>query len=203
MISKAEMKTYFFKANCHVLQNSFKHEFHETTYLKPTFCTHCTGLVSFSIIVVFYRNPLYSRDITNYLYHSVILPFLLIDITGFFFYIEVLCNNIPGTCELKSEVHCVLYAYHLLQFFFFYSGLVTDFFVSKWERRCVCIIYNKIDLARWIPKLIHVQSDSEFYLLLNTFSLVRGCSALWCILVKLQFCSPDVYIKHRACKYLD
>lgn len=45
MISKAEMKTYFFKANCHVLQNSFKHEFHETTYLKPTFCTHCTGLL--------------------------------------------------------------------------------------------------------------------------------------------------------------
>lgn len=62
--------------------------------------------------------------------------------------------------------------------FFFYSGLVTDFFVSKWERRCVCIIYNKIDLARWIPKLIHVQSDSEFSLLLNTFSLVRGCSVL-------------------------
>lgn len=49
MISKAEMKTYFFKANCHVLQNSFKHEFHETTYLKPTFCTHCTGLVSFRL----------------------------------------------------------------------------------------------------------------------------------------------------------
>lgn len=46
MISKAEMKTYFFKANCHVLQNSFKHDFHETTYLKPTFCIHCTGLVS-------------------------------------------------------------------------------------------------------------------------------------------------------------
>lgn len=87
--------------------------------------------------------------------------------------------------------------------FFFYSGLVTDFFVSKWERRCVCIIYNKIDLARWIPKLIHVQSDSEFYLLLNTFSLVRGCSALWCTLVKHLFCSLYVYIKHRACKYLD
>lgn len=64
-------------------------------------------------------------------------------------------------------MHCVLYAYHLLQFFFFYSGLVTDFFVSKWERRCVCIIYNKIDLARWIPKLIHVQSDSECSLCFN------------------------------------
>lgn len=79
MISKAEMKTYFFKANCHVLQNSFKHEFHETTYLKPTFCTHCTGLVSFiyaSIIVDFYRNPFYSRDITNYLY-KWLYPFFL------------------------------------------------------------------------------------------------------------------------------
>lgn len=51
--------------------------------------------------------------------------------------------------------------------FFFYSGLVTDFFVSKWERRCVCIIYNKIDLTRWIPKLIHVQSDSECSLCFN------------------------------------
>lgn len=71
--------------------------------------------------------------------------------------------------------------------FFFYSGLVTDFFVSKWERRCVCIIYNKIDLARWIPKLIHVQSDSEFYLLLNTFSLVRGCSALCVPLLSFNF----------------
>lgn len=71
--------------------------------------------------------------------------------------------------------------------FFFYSGLVTDFFVSKWERRCVCIIYNKIDLARWIPKLIHVQSDSEFSLLLNTFSLVRGCSALCVPLLSFNF----------------
>ena len=45
-ISKAEMMKYFFTANCHALRNSFKHEFHETTYFKPTFCIHCTGLVS-------------------------------------------------------------------------------------------------------------------------------------------------------------
>ncbi|XP_052105523.1 ras guanyl-releasing protein 3-like isoform X1 [Mytilus californianus] len=44
-ISKAEMKTYFFRANCHALRNSFKHDFHETTYFKPTFCIHCTGLL--------------------------------------------------------------------------------------------------------------------------------------------------------------
>ncbi|KAI8788025.1 ras guanyl-releasing protein 3 isoform X1 [Biomphalaria glabrata] len=45
MISKREMKTYFIRANSHVLRNSFKHAFHETTYFKPTFCIHCTGLL--------------------------------------------------------------------------------------------------------------------------------------------------------------
>ncbi len=45
MISKSEMKTYFIRANCHALRNSFKHDFHETTYFRPTFCIHCTGLV--------------------------------------------------------------------------------------------------------------------------------------------------------------
>ncbi|XP_055956759.1 ras guanyl-releasing protein 3 isoform X1 [Patella vulgata] len=45
MISKDEMKTYFIRANCHALRNSFKHAFHETTYFKPTFCIHCTGLL--------------------------------------------------------------------------------------------------------------------------------------------------------------
>ncbi|GFR65011.1 Ras GTPase-activating protein-binding protein 2 [Elysia marginata] len=45
MISKREMKTYFIRANSHALRNSFKHAFHETTYFKPTFCIHCTGLL--------------------------------------------------------------------------------------------------------------------------------------------------------------
>ena len=45
MISKSEMKTYFIRANCHALRKCFKHDFHETTYFKPTFCIHCTGLV--------------------------------------------------------------------------------------------------------------------------------------------------------------
>ncbi|KAK3593445.1 hypothetical protein CHS0354_020210 [Potamilus streckersoni] len=45
MISKAEMKTYFIRANCHALRSSFKHDFHEITYFKPTFCIHCTGLL--------------------------------------------------------------------------------------------------------------------------------------------------------------
>ncbi|PVD25412.1 hypothetical protein C0Q70_13068 [Pomacea canaliculata] len=45
MISKVEMKTYFIRANCHALRNSFKHAFHETTYFRPTFCIHCTGLL--------------------------------------------------------------------------------------------------------------------------------------------------------------
>lgn len=49
MISKLEMKKYFIHANCHALKslkNGFKHDFHETTYFKPTFCAHCAGLVS-------------------------------------------------------------------------------------------------------------------------------------------------------------
>ncbi|CAH1791529.1 unnamed protein product [Owenia fusiformis] len=45
MISKAEMKTYFIRANCHAVKSSFKHDFHEFTYFKPTFCIHCTGLL--------------------------------------------------------------------------------------------------------------------------------------------------------------
>ncbi|KAK2187594.1 hypothetical protein NP493_161g05024 [Ridgeia piscesae] len=44
-ISKAEMKTYFIRANCHALRKCFKHDFHEITYFKPTFCIHCTGLL--------------------------------------------------------------------------------------------------------------------------------------------------------------
>jgi len=46
MISQEEMKKYFIHANCHALKSGFKHEFHETTYFKPTFCAHCAGLVS-------------------------------------------------------------------------------------------------------------------------------------------------------------
>ncbi|ELT99497.1 hypothetical protein CAPTEDRAFT_154022 [Capitella teleta] len=45
MISRAEMKTYFIRANCHALRRCFKHNFHELTYFKPTFCIHCTGLL--------------------------------------------------------------------------------------------------------------------------------------------------------------
>nr|CAD7452124.1 unnamed protein product [Timema tahoe] len=45
MISQEEMKKYFIHANCHALKNGFKHDFHETTYFKPTFCAHCAGLL--------------------------------------------------------------------------------------------------------------------------------------------------------------
>uniref|UniRef100_T1JIP6 Ras guanyl-releasing protein 3 n=1 Tax=Strigamia maritima TaxID=126957 RepID=T1JIP6_STRMM len=45
MISKIEMRDYFIRANCHAFKNGFKHEFHETTYFKPTYCAHCTGLL--------------------------------------------------------------------------------------------------------------------------------------------------------------
>jgi RAS guanyl-releasing protein 3 len=45
MISRNEMKNYFLRANYHALKSEFKHDFHEATYMKPTFCTHCEGFV--------------------------------------------------------------------------------------------------------------------------------------------------------------
>ncbi|CAF0832487.1 unnamed protein product [Adineta steineri] len=45
MISKTEMRSYFIRAKYHDLKGEFKHDFHETTYFKPTFCVHCTGLL--------------------------------------------------------------------------------------------------------------------------------------------------------------
>ncbi|CAK9301319.1 unnamed protein product [Gordionus sp. m RMFG-2023] len=45
VISKEELKKYFYRANCHAFKSGFKHEFRETTYFKLTFCVHCTGLL--------------------------------------------------------------------------------------------------------------------------------------------------------------
>jgi RAS guanyl-releasing protein 3 len=45
VISKQEMKSYFLRANYHALKSEFKHDFHEVTYFKPTYCTHCDGFV--------------------------------------------------------------------------------------------------------------------------------------------------------------
>uniref|UniRef100_A0A1I8J6W1 Ras guanyl-releasing protein 3 n=2 Tax=Macrostomum lignano TaxID=282301 RepID=A0A1I8J6W1_9PLAT len=45
MISKTELNDYFIRANSHALKSSFKHDFHETSYFKPTFCDRCTGLL--------------------------------------------------------------------------------------------------------------------------------------------------------------
>lgn len=45
MISKEEMKNYFLKANYQALRSEFRHDFHEITYFKPTFCNYCNGFV--------------------------------------------------------------------------------------------------------------------------------------------------------------
>lgn len=39
------MQTYFLKANHQALKNEFKHDFHEWTYYKPTYCILCDGLL--------------------------------------------------------------------------------------------------------------------------------------------------------------
>ncbi|XP_076359587.1 uncharacterized protein LOC143251995 isoform X3 [Tachypleus tridentatus] len=45
LISKTEMEEYFLGANSQALKKIFRHDFHETSYFKPTFCAHCTGLL--------------------------------------------------------------------------------------------------------------------------------------------------------------
>ena len=46
-ISKEELKTYFVKANNDLVafRMGFKHDFHETTFLTPTSCSHCGKLL--------------------------------------------------------------------------------------------------------------------------------------------------------------
>ena len=46
VVTKEEMKNYFLKANFRALGRDFCHNFQETTYLTPSFCEHCGGMVS-------------------------------------------------------------------------------------------------------------------------------------------------------------
>lgn len=50
VISRSEMLAYFIRGNSRLLRSSFKHNFHETTYFRPTYCAHCNGLVSFTFV---------------------------------------------------------------------------------------------------------------------------------------------------------
>ena len=45
VVTKEEMKSYFLKANYRALGRDFIHNFQETTYLTPTFCEHCGGVL--------------------------------------------------------------------------------------------------------------------------------------------------------------
>lgn len=51
LISKSDMVSYFMSANSKAIRVAFQHDFNETTYFKPTFCAHCAGLVSISILL--------------------------------------------------------------------------------------------------------------------------------------------------------
>ncbi|UYV65666.1 RASGRP1 [Cordylochernes scorpioides] len=44
-VSRVELSAYCLKSNSQVLRSGFQHDFHETTYFKPTFCAHCHGLL--------------------------------------------------------------------------------------------------------------------------------------------------------------
>lgn len=76
------MKNYFLRANHHALKSEFKHEFHETTYFKPSFCSYCDGFVSINFI----RNVGTSTSTLIILY--IILIFLLVYVT-----IKILKSN--------------------------------------------------------------------------------------------------------------
>ena len=59
MISKEEMKNYFLKANYQALRSEFRHDFHEITYFKPTFCNYCNGFVRLCLsFIKFIKMPL-------------------------------------------------------------------------------------------------------------------------------------------------
>ncbi|XP_028408961.1 ras guanyl-releasing protein 3-like [Dendronephthya gigantea] len=45
VVTKEEMKSYFLKANYRALGRDFIHNFQETTYLTPSFCEHCGGVL--------------------------------------------------------------------------------------------------------------------------------------------------------------
>ena len=50
LLSETEVKKYFLLAKCSVLKNSYTHNFSETTYFRPSYCDHCSGLVSPTVI---------------------------------------------------------------------------------------------------------------------------------------------------------
>eukprot|EP00118_Oscarella_pearsei_P004571 m.19792 g.19792 ORF g.19792 m.19792 type:complete len:673 (+) comp27907_c0_seq1:228-2246(+) len=43
VISRSEMRDYFYQANLPLLRKSFNHTFQETTFFAPTYCNHCDG----------------------------------------------------------------------------------------------------------------------------------------------------------------
>jgi len=120
MISKSEMKTYFIRANCHALRKCFKHDFHETTYFKPTFCIHCTGLVcidSFHLQIV----GLY---VLLYIWHTggkyqIVHKFCTLDFEN-----NVrLYQHLTSIVDAKFQVDILYYSIRILSCFIIHLGV--------------------------------------------------------------------------------
>ncbi|MFH4980418.1 hypothetical protein AB6A40_007127 [Gnathostoma spinigerum] len=66
-ITKAEMKNFFVQVNKQLveLRREFKHNFHETTFLTPTLCTHC-GKILWGLIRQGYKCKDCGRAVHSY-----------------------------------------------------------------------------------------------------------------------------------------
>ncbi len=53
------MQTYFLKANHQALKNEFKHDFHEWTYYKPTYCNSLLLIAALKFMLKFLINSRY------------------------------------------------------------------------------------------------------------------------------------------------
>jgi hypothetical protein len=85
------MKNYFLRANHHALKSEFKHDFHETTYFKPSFCSYCDGFVSINFIKKVGTST-----------HTIIALYIILIFLLTFATLEIIRSNILSSFFQKS-----------------------------------------------------------------------------------------------------